>query len=174
MQPKRESPEPALEGPSGVLFEFAALDRLETSEAKLLFAYWLAKRGDRLAPQRAEISPRDIPALLPSIHLYDVENEGRSFRIRVIGTRIVAAIGIDPTGKAVTANDSEPMYVRVFAGLSMAYRHRRAIRSLAERTAAPNRSFLGAENLVLPLSDDGATINKVMVCTIFKTPRELL
>lgn len=174
MQPKRESTAPALKGPDGVMFEFAALDGIETPEAKLLFAYWLAKRGDRLAPARAEISPRDIPTLLPSIHLYDVEDDGRRFRIRIVGTRIVAAIGADLTGNVLTASDTEPMYVRTFAALSAAHLHRRPIRSSTDRTAAPQRTFLSAESLTLPLSEDGATINKIMMCTIFTTPRSLL
>lgn len=174
MQPKHESCGTVLPGPIGVTLAFADAGNIETPEAKLLFTYWLAKRGNRLAPSRAEISPKDIRTLLPSVHLYDVEDEGRSFRIRVVGTRIVAAIGGDPTGNALTADDTEPMYVRTFAFLSTAYRHRRPIRSSTDRTTAPKRNYLAAESLTLPLSDDGETINKMMVCTIFTTPPELL
>jgi len=162
------------QAPSGVSLSFAVVDAIVTPEAKLLLTYWLAKRGDRFAPPRAEFEPRDIRALLPSIHLYDVADDGRSFSVRVVGTRIVAAIGADPTGQVLTADAIAPMYARTFALLAATYHHRRPLRSSTDRTAAPNRNFLAAESVSLPLSDDNATINKVMMCTIFTTPRELL
>ncbi len=174
MQLIYKSGEPVLQSPDGVTLVFADVTGIVTPEAKVLFAYWLSKRRDRFAPPRAELEPKDIRTLLPNIHLYDVEDDARGFRVRVIGTRIVAAIGIDPTGKTLTANETELMYARTFAFLGATYRYRRPLLASTDRTAAPNRNYLGAENLTLPLSDDGETINKIMICTTFTTPLQLL
>lgn len=174
MKPKNDPAEEILQAPEGVTLDFAHAGNLEAPEAKILYAYWVSKRGDRLAPCRDDIEPKDIRTILPNIHLYDVEDEGRSFRVRIVGTRIVAAIGTDPTGTALTTNETELMYARAYAFLTTTHRHRRPVHSATDRTAARNVNYLAAENLTLPLSDDGATINKIMICTIFKTPRNLL
>lgn len=174
MQPQGERKSTAWEGPGGIWFDVASSQNLEAPELKLLYAYWLAKRADRLAPSRADIHPKDIPALLPSIHLYDVLDGGRAFGVRLIGTHIVAAIGTDPTGLILTPAERELMYERTFAALTAALTHKQPVRMTAEKSAAPQFNYLSAENLVLPLSDDGATVNKLLACTIFKQPRSLL
>lgn len=174
MQPAPLPQSTVWQGSDGVFLEVASSKRLEAPELKVLFAYWLGKVHDRVGPPRSEINLRDIPTLLPSIHLYDVQDEGRAFLLRVAGTQIVAAVGSDPTGKVLTSADREPVHARPFAGLNATFVYRRPIRSTAERTAAPERDFLSAEHLSLPLSDDGATINKILVCTIFRQPRSLL
>jgi len=174
MQPAPLPQSAVWQGPDGIFFEVASSKRIEAPALKVLFAYWLGKVHDRVGPARSEITLKDIPTLLPSIHLYDVQDQGCAFLLRVAGTHIVAAIGSDPTGKVLASADREPVYARLFAGLNATFVYRRPIRCTAERSAAPERNFLSAEHLSLPLSDDGVTINKILICTIFKQPRSLL
>jgi hypothetical protein len=122
---------------------------------------------DRFAPSRAAINVRDIPTVLRTLHLYDVQQEGRTFRLRLVGTRMVEAVGSDPTGKIVTADEQEKVYRRIFACLHQVLKHRHPIRMTTLRSAIPLMSHLPAEHLLLPLSDDGETIDKILVSTIF-------
>lgn len=174
MQPARVPPSPVWQGPDGIFLEVASSKRFEAPQLKVLFAYWIGKLGDRIAPARSEIELKDIPTLLPNIHLYDVQDDGRGFLLRVVGTQIVAAVGSDPTGLVLTASDREPVLARAFGCLSATYMYRRPIRCTAERAAARQRDFLSSEHVSLPLSDDGQTINKILICSIYKQPRSLL
>lgn len=174
MRPALAPPSAVWQGADGIFLEVASSKRIEASELKVLFAYWLGKTTrDHVGPPRSEINLKDIPTLLPSIHLYDVQDDGRAFSLRVIGTQIVAAIGGDPTGKVLTSADREPIYMRTFACLNSTFAYRRPIRCIAEKAAARERTFLSSEHLSLPLSDDGDSINKILICTIFKEPRSL-
>jgi len=65
-----------------------------------LFAYWDAKRGDRVMPDRRDIDPVEInPAILPHLLLCEFHDEGQRVRFRLIGTKVVERTGTDYTGK---------------------------------------------------------------------------
>ena len=73
-------------------------DQLPPGVHQELFTLWLGKcTSDRL-PGRADFDPREMPGLLPHITLFDVERAPIRFRIRLVGTAIVDAMGLDTTG----------------------------------------------------------------------------
>lgn len=63
---------------------------------KALYEYWNRLRGDRIAPARTEVSPRDIAAALGDVFLLDGPEE--EFRFRLAGSRIVDTLGRKLTG----------------------------------------------------------------------------
>jgi hypothetical protein len=154
-------------GPDGVTFQLASPQNVSARELNSLFRYWQSRAAGRLAPTRADIIAKDIPAVLRSLHLYEVQDAGRAFRLRLVGTQLVDAVGSDPTGKILTAKDRDPMYQRVFLSLQQVLEHRGPIRMMAERSSVPQMSFLPAESLLLPLSEGGKTIDKILAATIF-------
>jgi hypothetical protein len=72
--------------------------RLGGKDQRTLFDYWLAKRGSRRMPARADIDPAELVALLPNLMLVDVVGDPARFRFRLVGTRVVRAAGEDRTG----------------------------------------------------------------------------
>lgn len=52
-------------------------------------------------PSRTEISPGDIPELLPLLSLIDVEHESSRFRVRLAGTSLYDIYNGEITGKYV-------------------------------------------------------------------------
>src|SRR5471030_1376482 len=56
--------------------------------------YWLALRGERRFPSRAEIEPSDIPHLLAGIVLTNVHYEPLDFEYRLVGGDVAARTGI--------------------------------------------------------------------------------
>ena len=65
-----------------------------------LFAYWDAKRGDRLMPDRRDIDPVEISTtILPHLILSEFHDDGTRVRFRLIGTKVVERAGADFTGK---------------------------------------------------------------------------
>lgn len=128
-----------------------------------LYGYWREKRGERLMPRRSDIDPTEIPPrLLPGITLVDVVSDERRYIYRLVGTGDVQARGLDPTGKSVlegffgpSAEDALGCYDRVVATQA-------PILDPVPFTAVNGR-YAMEETLFLPLSDDGVTVNKIMV-----------
>jgi hypothetical protein len=127
-----------------------------------LYHYWYERRGQRIAPSRADISPTDIPKLLPYLLLADIL-PGRQYRYRLVGTEVERVFGIKMTGRTV----DELMrgeYLCFINGLYAALVEARAP-VYSENTYANNafRTY----RLMLPLSSDGESIDKVLSGQVF-------
>lgn len=125
--------------------------------------YWKSKKSDRLAPSRAAIDPIEMPQLLARVMLVDVETaEGSEadFRYRLSGTGIRAVHGYDPT--RLRPSELTP---RLYGQLIDAhYRAAVAARQplahvIVMITNLKQRSYA---RIILPLSEDGETINMLM------------
>ena len=134
-----------------------------SANLQTIFAYWQTKRGARPMPRRADLDPTEIPPLLlPGITLVDVVPDPRRYVYRLVGTMEAEVRGYDPTGKSVgdayfgeNAEDATECYDLVVA------------------TRAPildplpflerKRGYSGTESLFLPLSNDGITVNMILV-----------
>jgi hypothetical protein len=139
--------------------------------------YWRRARGNRPMPRRADIDPTEVPPrLLPNIFLTDVIDGGARFRFRLVGTAAVAGIGADLTGRHVDEVNRSTPYRDYITGL---YR-----RVVAERLPVFSMShffkvgeaqadYHATQRLMCPLSTDGATVDIVFTCQVFRlAPRE--
>lgn len=63
-----------------------------------LHAYWQRLKGRRLAPERGEIEPSDIRAILGDTFILEAAADG-AFRFRLAGTRVCALYGRELKGK---------------------------------------------------------------------------
>jgi hypothetical protein len=129
-----------------------------------VLAYWQAKCGDRRMPSRADIDPLELAPFLPNITLVDVVDDDRRFVYRLVGTGEVQLRGNDPTGKSVAEG-----YFAASPAQAMA-RYETVCRMQApfyeEDDFQVVDRFVSEANLFLPLSDDGETVNKVLVYSI--------
>jgi hypothetical protein len=117
--------------------------------------------GGRL-PSRAAISPAEIPQLLPYIFMVDVERNPLRFRFRLIGTQICQWAGRDVTGMYT----DDPIYGTRGSQVTHQYAEVAATgRPLySEQPAArPERDYVFYDRLVLPLAQDGRTID-ILLC----------
>jgi hypothetical protein len=140
-------------------------------DTQAIHAYWSAKCAGRPMPSRADIDPLGIPRrLLPFISIVEAVPDARRYVYRLVGTADVQVRGFDPTGKSIheghlapNAEDAIGRYDRVVA------------------TAAPlvdaapyvedGSRYKTEEAIFLPLSDDGTTVNMILV---FAACRDLL
>lgn len=141
-------------------------------DIRLVLEYWQNKCAGRLMPARSDIDPGEIRRFLPYITLVDVVDDDQRYVYRLIGTKEVDLRGRDPTGKSV---------VDAFFGVSRA--NVLAKYDTVCKTRAPFHEwdnfqvvdrYVGEENLFLPLSDDGATVNKILVFSINRDLYEVL
>jgi hypothetical protein len=134
---------------------------------RVFYDYWRAIHPATGLPRRQDFDPTRVPDLLPGIWLLDVQHVPFRLRYRLVGTRIVTAIGREVTGlwldEAHRHIAGEAWYLE---------RYRRVVTS-----AVPSRrrgrvllwrhdDYRAMENLVVPFADDGSTPNILAVLTV--------
>ena len=72
---------------------------MKNASTRLVYDYWNRKRGDRLAPQRADINPTDIRHALSDTFMLAADFINQ-LRFRLAGTRVCALFGREIKGEA--------------------------------------------------------------------------
>jgi len=133
-------------------------------DVRAMYDYWLAKRGSRAMPARADLEPAEIKKLLPMMVLVDVTADARRFVYRLVGTQEVAERGNDPTGKSVaeaffggSVEESLSCYEYVARN--------RAPFCYRDPYADADGQLQTDDIIYLPLSDDGVAVNMILVFT---------
>ncbi|MDY0870868.1 PAS domain-containing protein [Dongia rigui] len=127
-------------------------------------AFWQRKCRGRVMPARQDFDPGEMVTFLPGIVLIDVVADARRFVYRLLGTREVAMRNADPTGKGV----AEGFYAASAEAALASYEDvltRRAPRFEQRRFLTPDNRIGHEQTVILPLSDDGQTINKIIAYT---------
>lgn len=143
--------------------------QLQAADPKIkqAIAYWSEKCGARFAPTRRDIEPRECKPFLSHLQIFDVIDGGRAYRPRLIGTAIVKQLNEDPTGQVFDDASPRPVVHRVLEAIRWVVQQRIPLRTFATRTAVETLGFLAHETVFLPLSNDGATIDMIMVVGVF-------
>jgi hypothetical protein len=130
---------------------------------KAMYAYWLSRCRAGAVPRRADIDPLDMPPdFLPFITIVEVVSDERRYVYRLVGTKDVELRGQDPTGKSVIGAYFGPSPESALACYDATVATGRPVYD-DEPFVTPNGRYRDDENLFLPLSDDGHTINRIIV-----------
>lgn len=140
------------------------------AKVRTLFEYWrsIHPAPDRL-PGRAAFDPLAVHELLPRIMLLDVVGTPPRFRYRLIGTRMVDALGADFTGRwldeAHWRPDGTPPVFPSYERVATEGVHdwRRGAPHFAgyiDRCAELERVFL-------PLAADGSAVDMILAINVF-------
>jgi hypothetical protein len=127
-----------------------------------IYAYWRARcRGDS-PPRRADIDPIDVPRFLSRLIIVDVVPDERRFVYRLVGTKEVQVRGYDPTGKSVAEGFFGPSREDALGWYELTVRTMNP--QIDDRPyLSTNGKWTSDETLFLPLSDDGVTVNRILV-----------
>lgn len=140
----------------------------EHREINRALDYWRSKQKDGALPRRGDISPAELRDILPIIHLYDVFDRGRSFRPRLIGTRISAAFDENNTGKVFDASAPDHLLIqRMLNVFGQVVQRCAPVIARAGRTAVDRMNLYGVESIFLPLAENGSDVDTVQVATMF-------
>jgi PAS domain len=136
---------------------------------RVIYDYWLSKCGGRLMPARSDLDPTDMPKhLLPGICLVDVVPDQRRYVYRLVGTADVEVEDTTPRAnpslKASSVPRSTMSWPTTTASPQAAYR------TSTRSTSARQRGYVTEATIFLPLSEDGTTVNKILV---FSQSREM-
>ncbi len=154
-------PSEALPVPAGI----SSPDSLPSGIHRDLYSLWLGKCAPGQLPGRADFDPREMPRLLPFVTLIDVERDPLRFRIRLVGTAVVAATGLDMTGRYLEEmNQIEPALERCRHLVETAYPYFHTDLPLVWSS----HNFKSYSVLSLPLAADGLAVDKILMSLQFE------
>lgn len=148
------------------------VEQIEDARLRDLVAYWNDRRRGRIVPARRDIEPTDFRGLMGRILLLDVLRDPLRFRFRLVGTLLVEAIGFDPTGKLTTEagprgylEEVEAHYRDVVARRTPIH-HRITFDWVSGELGVPATLQRDYVRLLLPLGDDGETVDMLLAASI--------
>jgi hypothetical protein len=137
-------------------------------ELQELHALWQQLRGDRRMPARRDFDPAQVPRLLPDIFLVDVlagNPAEKRFRVRLQGTAQADYYGADWTGSFIHQMIDRESADRFCAVGDYIVASREPWISTGDLYWLPEKPFYRFETVLLPLSDDGFSVNMVLGLT---------
>jgi hypothetical protein len=134
-------------------------------EIRQLYDYWKSRLAGRRYPARRDIDPLDFRYLLGRIMLVDVLRDPMRFHIRLQGVELVKYFGRDLTGKFF--DDIARPELRVFILQRAKELMEAGVPYFARRELIKDKQSIRFEVAMLPLADDGQTIDMAIVAAIF-------
>lgn len=139
--------------------------------------YWDRIRGNRPMPARRDLDPAAIVPLLPHVVLMDVLRDGSpgaawpiDFRYRLLGTLADANMSARYTGRRMSELPHQRPPGELWTGLQWVAEHR-VPRVNSVPYVGPHKDFMKVVDIMLPLSEDGETVN-MLFCVIDFVPRD--
>ena len=150
-----------------------APDEIDNAVGRAAYAYWRMLKGSRAMPARAELSPRDMRGILRNVVLLRVLDGGADYEYRIVGELFVWAYGLQ--FRDMRLSQIEAAAPEHGARMRKLYEH---VRTHAEPLAfqgwvgreVPQSRFVYYESLLVPLADDGRTVDHILV-TSFYVPK---
>lgn len=134
---------------------------IEPEEGRRLYQYWLARKGGRPFPGRADIDPLDLGFALGRLSLIDELTGPRRYRFRLLGTEPTKQLGFEMTGRYLDQLPRPDL---------RAYLEKLFAQTIAQRaptyeaaTDILDKRKWNHETLALPLASDGETIDMLLV-----------
>ena len=149
----------------------AALEEIaEDPACAAMLAFWQAHSEGGTLPKPQAIHPTAFPAsLLPKLVILDVI-DGPRFRVRLMGTGLTTAFGVDFTGRFLDEAIPEELLVTAREHWCAAVAHRRPVYAYAEYRF-PDRPSIKNRILMLPLSSDGSIVDRILIVFSPKSER---
>ncbi|WP_374303261.1 hypothetical protein [Ferrovibrio sp.] len=136
------------------------------------YALWLTACGTREMPAWPDVTERHPDLLHPQTLLLSVQQEPLDFRYELIGSRIQAILNTDYTGMTLSQVPHQRPPSLVWDHLAAAVDARAPIKGVVPYVGR-SRDVGGIFHIVLPLSDDGVTVDRVLVCVDLAPPIRL-
>lgn len=152
--------ETALSAPPGFNLDLAL--RFTHPLPPTLLALWRSKCHGTALPRRADFDPLTLRPHLGWLCIAEVLPGGGDLVYRLIGSNIVETVGRDATRMPVS-QVLPPAALAIFRELIRAPRPARTHGEVAWR----GKGFITHESLLLPLADDGGTVDRFLVEMVF-------
>jgi hypothetical protein len=145
---------------------FSLPPRCSTS-IRELFDYWVSIHSGEGLPGRRDFDPLAVLNLSDNIWMLNVERDPLRYKIRRFGSALVSFTGRDDTGRYL--DETLPSFEQsgsriILAGVvengRPAFRRDRAV-------SAPEKDYVFAERIILPLAANGMTVDILLNMTCY-------
>ncbi|WP_200339823.1 PAS domain-containing protein [Rhodovibrio sodomensis] len=131
---------------------------LDHAELQALFTLWQQTGGARL-PARREFTPADLKRWMGNLAIIRLVPPHGRLRVDLVGTRIVEIDGYDSTGRfldEIAPPHATDILLEPYRNvLDHAQPHYHSV-------VPPSRPTTAVHRLLLPLADDGVTIDRIL------------
>ena len=141
----------------------APVTRPTAPKLQRLYQDWDDRRQGREFPTRADFAPDELKYILGNLSIVDVTYNPLNFRYRIYGTKLTNRLGKEMTNKSVDEFPSQQHSALARAHFTEVVEYRVPIAHVRYHLSNKSDSPPECEVLVLPLSDDGKTIDRLMV-----------
>lgn len=130
-----------------------------------MYEYWLAKARGRPLPDRSDLNPAEIPAILPHLSIVEAVGDRPRYRYRLLGTTIVEALGVNPTNLFVDdiPDDDDSAFLTTLLSEVCA----KAQPLYAASAFKADEYGMSTERLLLPFSLDGGRAAQIVMAQTF-------
>ena len=135
---------------------------------KEVCAYWLTKRGSRIAPPRSALRSEEFDLFLPNVTLFEVVGDPPRFSYRFHGTRAAEAYGENLTGKFLDEVDLGSGRAGIIGLCVKVVKECRPQVAQIRFTKQRDGRLVEYERITLPVSDDGKAVNMLMCVFAFE------
>jgi hypothetical protein len=142
---------------------------IDNARLRLLYGYWMEKRGDRPFPSRAALDPLDMQFIIGNVCLVDViSGDPPRFRVRLLGSNLTRRLGRDWDGdmRDVTGrmlDELPPTDFRIQAIQTFTTVVQTDEPFHVKRTQILDGQPYRYDGIALPLSKDGKTVDMLLV-----------
>jgi hypothetical protein len=131
-------------------------------------ALWHEKRGGRTMPSRGDFYLRDLKDISPHLGFAEVVRDGCSIRLKakLVGTELDRFIGGRVTGRFLD-EIAPPRFAQKWVALWLPAMENRVPTRTVGRVEYADRKFYLSEAFRAPLSEDGETVDTLMLVDYF-------
>ena len=130
------------------------------------YEYWTRLRGDRPMPALVDINAADIVGILSNVFLLDVRPPPIDFRYRLIGTSMSKYMKHDHTGNWMSVIPHQKPPSQIWDACVFVAEHRIPFSSNTPYVGKYSE-FKSTEDLIMPLSADGKSVDALFVTADF-------
>lgn len=127
--------------------------------------YWERLRDGSGLPLRAAFDPVDIPQLLPHILFFDVLDDGRDFRFRVIGEKVRSVFFENYTGRTLLSLAHVEPDGPLVSMFRKAVASRAPVREPVDYVG-PDREVVKHDEVALPLGNEAGAVTHLAVLVV--------
>jgi len=141
-------------------------DDIKSSYVLAGYDYWLGKQrtlaDPDMLPARRDLDPlMEVPRLAPRMMLKDVQQAPLDFRYRLIGTALRRHMAQDWTGRWLSEIPFQRSGSTVWQNNHLVTLERTPLLARPPYVG-PHKEFLYVESIILPLADNGQTVDMLM------------
>ncbi len=146
---------------------YEAGEDIRHEDLRGLLDLWNDWRAGRDMPTQQDVNPRAMMRYLARIQLYDVIDKGADFRVRLVGTGITQAFGVDLTGTFMSKHPNAARGGRIMSALNRVMEQRQPVYMKTAERHNDRYETRHVESLWLPFGENG-DVQLVLAQSILK------